>query len=172
MKPKFKLWNIPQQIFYDDAFSVAMDGTAWYDDNGHEHQLKEGIFVLCQFTGMKDKNGKEIYEGDILKKEKTQSTPYIGEVFYASVRCAFAVRHDVHTPHPRYDDLVKCKWSESDGFFVIDPEGDRDAVKEVIGNIYETPELLRAVAKGVSDGFKDCALGHNVRCKCEGECDY
>ena len=27
-------------------------------------------------------------------------------------------------------------------------------------------------AQGVSDGFKDCALGHNLRCKCEGECDY
>jgi uncharacterized phage protein (TIGR01671 family) len=74
----------------------------------------EDIDVM-QFTGVKDKNGKEIYEGDIVSGHNGDGTPNVWPVEYA------------------------CENSEWTGFNVgADDEGDC----EVIGNIYENPELL------------------------------
>ena len=72
--------------------------------------FKDG--VLMQYTGLKDKNGKEIYEGDILKytfdgEEKIDYIEYQGNMF-------------------TYHNAVRWSLQED----------------EVIGNIYENPELL------------------------------
>jgi uncharacterized phage protein (TIGR01671 family) len=83
-------------------------------------------YELMQFTGLKDKNGKEIYEGDIITNEteivvsEYGVLDYTGEfqktkcsVTYNSHFCMFNLTEDVH--HGKF---------------------------EVIGNIYENPELL------------------------------
>jgi uncharacterized phage protein (TIGR01671 family) len=68
---------------------------------------------LMQYTGLKDKNGKEIYEGDIIK----------------SGNGALGV---VKWRHFGFEqDMIKTL-----GWWVIQEDG------EVIGNIYENPELL------------------------------
>ena len=74
---------------------------------------------LMQFTGLKDKNGKEIYEGDIC--ENGDWVP------------------DAHA-YSSWQEVVE--WTEGDaGFRGIYPNGDgMECV--VIGNIYENPELL------------------------------
>jgi uncharacterized phage protein (TIGR01671 family) len=75
-----------------------------------------GRFVYQQFTGLKDKNGKEIYEGDVV--EWTDGT---GE-------------------------RAQIVWSEGDAGFFEEPilNGFSHAHHgyTVIGNIYENPELL------------------------------
>jgi uncharacterized phage protein (TIGR01671 family) len=79
--------------------------------NGNEPQLS-----LMQYTGLKDKNGKEIYEGDIVSGHNGDGSPNVWPVEYA------------------------CENSEWTGFNV-GADDERDC--EVIGNIYENPELLK-----------------------------
>lgn len=94
-----------------------------------------GNYVFGQYTGLKDKNGKEIYEGDLLKADD-QIRPY--EVLY---RCAkFMIERQMH---PNFGDKdygwIIADLTESHYF-----DGD-EKVKdcEVIGNIYENPDLIK-----------------------------
>ena len=76
-------------------------------------------FELMQYTGLKDKNGAEIYEGDIV-----QSKDYLPSIVeYDESRCCFMF-HDLVVADGEYY-KVHEEW-------------------EVIGNIYENPELLEA----------------------------
>ena len=93
---------------------------------------------LMQYTGLKDKNGKEIYEGDILYVEYEKSR--------------YLNNFDIYL-NKRYH-VVEWK---GQGFNVPDIDGDfrqslctaihnrdKETPKwEVIGNIYETPELIK-----------------------------
>lgn len=79
---------------------------------------------LMQSTGLKDKNGKEIYEGDIvLDPRRVQDHQHI-EVFWSDNLSMFMLRNNRKT------------WSEE-----LYPHVER---YEVIGNIYEAPELLNS----------------------------
>jgi len=79
--------------------------------------LHENV-VLMQFTGLNDKNGKEIYEGDIIADDTYGN--YTAE--WSGYYCQFLLTHVELDPY----DLTKYK---------------ADRI-EVIGNIYENPELL------------------------------
>ncbi|MEC1543088.1 YopX family protein [Bacillus halotolerans] len=78
--------------------------------------------TVGQYTGLKDKNGREIYEGDIVIDKRLNSAEV---VFDDGCFCVIGYLGDLRT-HPIRDSLF-C--------------GERF---EVIGNIYENPELLEA----------------------------
>lgn len=94
--------------------------------------------VIMQYTGLKDKNGVEIYEGDIVNFQHIDDYGYMTNVFqngfYRGV-----VKWGGH--YPAFD-IFDIKDNSTFGFDCNIFSMESDIVIEVIGKIYENPELL------------------------------
>lgn len=102
----------------------------------NDFSLIEDDVIWLEFTGLKDKNRKEIYEGDILSYDRTVAYQYDKFIWVAPVGINIDGSYE-----------MQCKQVDGDeGKINIDwriyPYQDH---MEVIGNIYESPELLEDV---------------------------
>jgi uncharacterized phage protein (TIGR01671 family) len=121
---KFRAWDkekkcfITPIIYGDKVFMDARDFEDWIPWVNHDTQ---------QYTGLHDKNGKEIYEGDYLRCKK-----YIGGNFVD------------HCYESGYVEFVHGAFGlhRKQGFYRPFKDWLEDYELEVIGNIYEHPELL------------------------------
>lgn len=83
--------------------------------------------TLGQFTGLTDKNGTKIFEGDIVEYE-TRAKLRIGRVFFSDFRASFAVTAGKNGSARINNDLYNYIQSGNS--------------VTVIGNIYDNPELM------------------------------
>lgn len=142
---KFRAWDGKEMItnIHPPFYLICSDGVYKLDPHLKENRyFKMPIAVeVMQYTGLKDKNGKEIYEGDIVKGYRAsckylREKKWIGIIEYAKVRCAFVVRIKDNDGVDTFTDLISCTYDMQ-----VDVTTLTDYQHEVIGNIYENPEL-------------------------------
>jgi uncharacterized phage protein (TIGR01671 family) len=132
--------NIKFRVF-DKAlqkYLYALSGIV-FDDGIESYKYEDiGFFLDCpnlyvceQFTGILDKNGKEIYEGDILAEKHDHASDYTGdEETY--------IKHHIVRKVPGY-----FTYDEDDKFsLILNAFNGVNSYVEVVGNIYENPELI------------------------------
>lgn len=97
--------------------------------------VRLGNDILMQCTGLKDRNGKLIYEGDIVNQIYEDEKIYKCEVVYNN--CSFQLKHIENKNKNCINTPMYC--------YAINYLGHYTEKKlEIIGNIYENPELLEA----------------------------
>ena len=127
---KFRAWNhLNKKMFQPTLMEFHPKYIRIFTDV-NKHVVVPDEAVLMQYTGLKDRKGVEIYEGDIVagSMETGFTGDVIGTVVYAGL--AFSYRGK------QLDD-------DTDWFYTItSPYFTEDKMVEVIGNIYENPALL------------------------------
>ena len=105
---KFRAWNDNKKEMFDPVGEIDLNNER-----------------VMQYTGLKDKNGKEIYEGDIIE--------WTGEPLLKDVpnKNKYIIKWEI------FHDIEKYEITGS-GFKTENP----DRI-EIIGNIYENPELIK-----------------------------
>jgi uncharacterized phage protein (TIGR01671 family) len=139
---KFRAWDkIRERMSHAISPYIALDGeikhVAVDDFKGSCNTLFETEFELMQYTGLKDKNGKEIYEGDIITVlvfDSNQECTVTEVKFVKYNSCSF----DVYNPDGTWE------------IFLEDVQEDC----EIIGNIYEHTYLLTTKLNKTLSGDK------------------
>lgn len=131
---------IPKYRFYDKRYGVWLNPECvWLDENGNFRGI-DGVnrfesfddIILMQYTSLKDKNGVEIFDGDIVKSCRLVNGhiyEYVGQVKFVDFSWNIVDKKDTYDPFYNYTD------GYPDEIWEI----------EVIGNIYQNSELLESL---------------------------
>lgn len=128
---KFRAWDGIKLIYQDGINYIDFRSgfASVFDEYNYVDNCSKDINInsVMQYTELKDKNGKEIYEGDILKGSTKGNPDEVLAITY--------VKWD-RGQFDLYTDMTLDSWEDAlynyMQFFDV----------EVIGNIYENPELL------------------------------
>lgn len=121
---KFRAWD-KQFGGWLDYICLTLGGETHYQTEMGKFGVPTPNVVLMQYTGLKDKNGKGIYENDYLKTDRG----IICKVYWSASGASFMIS---------YPNI----WQNRIGRLIYKKLMNWHAKSEVIGNIYENPELL------------------------------
>jgi uncharacterized phage protein (TIGR01671 family) len=131
---KFRAWDKELKFMTAQLqYFVEFDGSIWFNLGDNEDDLIEQSdkLILMQYTGLKDKNGIEIFEGDLCKAK------IYGLIEYDMI-CLIVFKNGCFGIEPIEDYVL----IESKGKFKSFDQCNTEKNVEVIGNIYQNPELL------------------------------
>nr|DAV97845.1 MAG TPA: YopX protein [Caudoviricetes sp.] len=135
MIQKYRAWDkVSRRMIVDEQEFIPLIVTnkgvfrlsPHYGENLYE-KICLNRFEIMQSTGMKDKNGTEIYEGDIVKPVSFAS--WIGVVKYSSENAAY-ILDDHNNEFIRSENVYLSQFNEG---------------LEIIGNIYENVNLIESI---------------------------
>ena len=126
---KFRAWDSVKKVFPFIGFHILGECCAF--DLIRQYELEElNNLVISQFTGLVDKSGKEIYEGDILL---INGYDCLSET-YTLTKGVVCFQHGCFITK----DLGKYKIEQNAGTLIDD-----ERHLEIIGNIFENEKLLK-----------------------------
>lgn len=134
---KFRIWDKQQNRFHTDRdWGISLDGThiigisshdRWDHDKGYKIKLTDNL-VIQQYTGLKDKNGKDVYEGDIIQYNVGSSYENMNFIVQWSEDSLGYILQS------QSGDILTNSWT---------PDGNRFNFIELKGNVFENKELLK-----------------------------
>ena len=148
---KFKVWDNGWDCYLKDNYAILPDGRIIFITRTHqnydyvdivgypEHSLSDNDrFIVLEYTGFKDKNNKEIYDGDIILSSKGNKWKIEWESDIKMSPAWRAISIGETKDAKRYygvfsHGVSSCKYLNQMGF----------KKAEVIGNIYENPDLIK-----------------------------
>lgn len=148
---KFRAWDDLNKRMTYDFFFVDSDGGIYYDQDPHGVDISGRRRIsatdrlhIMQYTGLKDKYGKEIYVGDILSASRTVTGLPLPNGKAAEI---FG---NIPTETRTWNDILvaEIKVNENSMSFILPQEGgtyqERGEKLEwkIIGNIHENPDLI------------------------------
>lgn len=126
---KFRAWDKGlNEMTYSGLHSIGFDGKVYY---GNADFSDYGLEIM-QYTGLKDKNGKEVYEGDIVSVWRDGSNRKFAVKWRES-----GVPMFILYPQPLNENFWHCR-------------SDMEMAWEVIGNIFEDGDLLNGTHEGTT----------------------
>jgi len=144
---KFRAWIKPNNTGFEGEMITQESNSDWFMiSNGtgftivedHTDYLEEDQFVIMQYTGLKDKNGVEIYEGDIIAYTNLLEEEKKGSIYFREG--SFRLKQKTLGKN-EWDGEVRMWNDGSHDWYSI--ENLESFEMEVIGNIHQNPELLK-----------------------------